>query len=53
MERIEENFTFCSSITPMEGKSAISWKPLVHYYNPVLWFQKIVSKEEYDKLVYW
>ncbi len=52
MERIEENFTFCSSITPMEGKSAISWKPLVHYYNPVLWFQKIISKEEYDKLIY-
>lgn len=52
LERIKENFIFCSSITPIKAASAISGKPLIHYYHPDLGFQKIITKEEYDKLIY-
>ena len=51
LERLQENFVFCSSITPITIQDA-EGKSLTHYYPGQLGFQKIVSKEAYDKLIY-
>jgi len=51
LERIVNNYTYLTWIVEQQTKCYISWKQIKHYYNPNLSYKKVISNEEYQKII--
>lgn len=52
IERLVEKYLPLSYIKPFETNCVKSGKKIIHYYPKSLWYKNIVSREEYEKIVY-